>query len=103
MANRILLRPVVTEKAESVKAQNHYCFVVDKRANKIEIGKAVEANYNVNVLSVNTAVIPGKVKNKNTKRGLIKGRKSSFKKAYVTLTSGEEINFFPSDAPETTN
>ena len=42
MAIRILLKPIVTEKSEAVKAQNHYGFVVDKRANKIEIKKAVE-------------------------------------------------------------
>ena len=101
MAIRILLKPIVTEKSEAVKAQNHYGFVVDKRANKIEIKKAVEVNYNVNVLSVNISVIPGKAKNRNTKRGLIKGFKSSYKKAYVTLPAGEEINFFTTEETET--
>jgi len=101
MATRILLKPIITEKSESAKTQNQYGFVVDKKANKIEIRKAVEANYNVSVLSVNTSITPGKAKNRNTKRGLIKGFKSAYKKAYVTLGTGEEINFFNTDETET--
>jgi large subunit ribosomal protein L23 len=73
---------------------NQYTFVVDKKANKVEIKKAVEEMYNVAVESVNTIIMPGKVKSRSTKSGILKGRMSSVKKAIVTLTEGEEIDFF---------
>ena len=50
--------------------------------------------YNVAVESVNTVIMPGKVKSRSTKSGIIKGRKPSVKKAIITLTEGEEIDFF---------
>lgn len=73
---------------------NKYSFVVARRANKVEVRKAVEAMYGVNVASVNTMVMPGKVKNRTTKSGVIRGSIPSFKKAVVTLAEGEEIDFF---------
>ncbi|RMG79813.1 MAG: 50S ribosomal protein L23, partial [Bacteroidetes bacterium] len=71
-----------------------YSFVVNKKANKVEIRKAVESEFNVQVVSVNTLIIPAKTKSRNTRAGLITGRKSAFKKAIVTLAPGEEINYF---------
>lgn len=68
--------------------------MVDKKANKIEIRKAVEDMYGVSVEAVNTMVMPGKVKNRSTRSGILRGRISSFKKAVVTLTQGEEIDFY---------
>lgn len=95
MARTILIRPIITEKAETLTSKvNQYSFVVDKKANKIEIKKAVEAMYGVNVESVNTLVMPARAKNRNTRTSVIRGRVSSFKKAIVTLTRGEEIDFF---------
>lgn len=73
---------------------NQYTFVVDKKANKVEIKKAVEEMYNVAVESVNTVIMPGKVKSRSTKSGILRGRLSSVKKAIITLTEGEEIDFF---------
>ena len=95
MAKTILIKPIITEKAESLsESNNQYSFVVDKTANKIEIRKAVEDMYSVNVASVNTIVMPAKAKNRNTRSGIIKGHVSSYKKAIVKLADGEEIDFF---------
>ena len=74
--------------------ENKASFVVHRRANKIEIKNAVESTYNVSVVSVNTAVMPGKTKSRNTKSGVIKGKSSSFKKAIVKLAEGEELNLY---------
>lgn len=70
------------------------CLLSTKKANKIEIKNAVEKMYNVNVESVNTVVMPGKPKTRNTKTTVVRGVKSSFKKAFVTLTAGERIDIF---------
>jgi|SRR5687767_14465710 len=96
MSNRtILVKPLITEKADTLsEGKNQYSFIVDKGANKIEIRKAVEALYTVSVESVNTMVIPGKRKTRNTKKGVLHGRKPSYKKAVVTLATGENIDFF---------
>jgi large subunit ribosomal protein L23 len=95
MANTILIKPIITEKAEKLsETNNQYSFVVKRRANKIEIRKAVEDMYNVSVASVNTMVMPAKAKSRNTRSGIIKGYISSYKKAIVKLVDGEEIDFF---------
>ncbi|TXF91106.1 50S ribosomal protein L23 [Neolewinella aurantiaca] len=95
MAKTILIKPVVSEKAELLsEAQGHYTFVVDKTANKIEIRNAIEARYGVTVDRVNTMVMPGKTKNRSTKSGLLRGRVSSFKKAIVTLAEGDSIELY---------
>ena len=95
MAKTILIKPIITEKAEGLSENlSQYSFVVAKKANKIEIKLAVEKAYNVNVASVNTAIMPAKIKNRNTRSGIVRGRVSSYKKAIVTLAEGEEIDFF---------
>jgi large subunit ribosomal protein L23 len=91
----IILKPVVTEKmnlkGESLK---QYGFIVDKRANKVQIKKAVEELYGVTVESVNTMRYAGKLKSRFTKTGLISGKKNTLKKAVVTLREGETIDFY---------
>ena len=95
MAKEILIKPLITEKSENIsETLSKYTFVVNRKANKIEIRKAIEGMYNVTVDSVNTMIVPGKTKIKNTRSGLQKGRKASFKKAIITLSEGEEIDFF---------
>lgn len=92
---QVLVKPIITEKMTSLGENlNRFGFVVDRKANKIEIKKAVEAMYGVSVKAVNTMVVPGKVKMRNTKAGLIKGMKSPYKKAIVTLNEGETIDFY---------
>ena len=75
---------------------NRYGFIVDKRANKIEIKKAVESFYNVKVMDVNTMNYSGKVKSRYTKAGFLTGRTNAFKKAIVTLAEGDSIDFYAS-------
>lgn len=95
MAKEILIKPIITEKADALTDKlNKYSFIVNKKANKIEIGKAVEDMYSVEVASVNTIIMPAKAKSRNTRAGVIKGRVSSYKKAIITLAEGEEIDFF---------
>jgi large subunit ribosomal protein L23 len=97
MAKQILIKPIITEKATKLAdKRNTYAFVVEKGANKIEIRKAVEKMFNVNVSSVNTAVMPGKPKSRSTKTAIVRGTKSAYKKAFVTLTPGETIDVFGS-------
>lgn len=95
MAKTILIKPVITEKATRLAdKRNTYVFMINKDVNKIEVKNAVEKMYNVTVQSVNTAVIPGKPKARNTKTAIIRGRKASYKKAFVTLVPGETIDIF---------
>ncbi|MBQ0015504.1 MAG: 50S ribosomal protein L23 [Bacteroidales bacterium] len=75
-------------------AHNRYGFVVDKRANKFEIKKAIETFYNVKVLDVNTMNYSGKFKSRYTKSGFLTGRTNAFKKAVVTLAEGCTIDFY---------
>jgi len=95
MVKTILVKPIITEKSEMLsEKQGQYSFVVHRRANKIEIRNAIEKAYSVNVASVNTMVMPGKAKNRNTRSGMVKGRVSSFKKAIVTLVDGEVLDLY---------
>ncbi len=95
MIKQILIKPVITEKSTKMSDKNNvYTFVVAKSANKIEIRKAVEDMFNVSVANVNTAIMPGKPKSRSTKTTIVRGTKSSYKKAFVTLTPGETINIF---------
>lgn len=91
----ILVKPLVTEKmTDQSERFNRYGFVVDRRASKPEIKKAVESLYNVTVESVNTMVYGGKVKSRYTKGGIITGKTAAFKKAIVTLVEGDSIDFY---------
>ena len=93
--SEVLIRPIVTEKVnQQMEKNNRYSFVVDKRANKLEIKEAVEQFYNVRVDEVNTMIIPAKAKSRFTKAGFVTGRKPAYKKAVVSLSEGEEIDLF---------
>ena len=95
MTRQIILKPIITEKAELLsEKRNQYSFKVDKKANKLEIRKAIEKLYNVTVKDVNTMIVPGKERSRFTKTGVQRGTKASYKKAIVTLTAGETIDFF---------
>jgi large subunit ribosomal protein L23 len=90
----ILKSPLVTEKISSLNEKGKYGFIVDARANKVEIKNAVEKQYGVNVERVNTSNIMGKVKTRSTKAGVLSGRKPNYKKAIVKLAAGEVIDFY---------
>lgn len=91
----ILVKPLVTEKMTAQAERfNRYGFVVDRRATKPQIKKAVESLYDVTVESVNTMIYGGKMKSRFTKGGVISGKTKSYKKAIVTLGKGESIDFY---------
>jgi large subunit ribosomal protein L23 len=91
----ILVKPLVTEKMTDMSERfNRYGFVVDRRASKPAIKKAVESLYDVTVENVNTMVYGGKAKSRFTKGGVITGKTGMFKKALVTLVEGDSIDFY---------
>ena len=93
----VLIKPILSEKAnKQSEKMNRYSFIVDKKANKLEIKKAIESFYGVQVENVNTIVVPSKAKSKFTKAGFITGRKPSKKKAIVTVAKGETIDLYGS-------
>ena len=87
---QIIKRPLVTEKTTLAKEANKYHFEVDRRANKIEIGQAVEKLFKVKVVNVRTMNMLGKKK----RVGKVLGRKRDWKKAIVTLAPGSSIEIF---------
>jgi large subunit ribosomal protein L23 len=92
----LLVIPRMSEKAyDSATNKNTYVFVVPLTANKIEIKKAVEADYDVQVETVNIVRQNGKVKRTIRKGGrAITGKRNDFKKAYVLLAEGQSIPVF---------
>lgn len=91
----IIIEPVLTEKSTRLSEEGrHYVFRVANEANKLQIRKAIEDRYpGIDVKEVRTMVVRGKRKRQFTKRGLLQGRQSAWKKAVVTLNSGE-IDFY---------
>ncbi|MFI3299454.1 MAG: 50S ribosomal protein L23 [Rikenellaceae bacterium] len=91
----ILVKPILTEKM-TTRGENlgEYGFVVDARANKLQIKAAVESVYGVVVDSVNTMNYKGKNKSRWTKTGLVIGRTGAFKKAIVKLKGNDKIDFY---------
>ena len=98
-AHDIVVRPVITEKTtQQMEEENVYTFLVNERANKIEIGRAVEELWDVTVEDVRTVRYAGKFR-----RALLGrmagnwreiGRSASFKKAMVKLADGEHIELY---------
>ena len=94
---KILIKPLINEKSELASEElNRYTFMVHKKANKIEIAKAVKSLYNVEVESVNTINVPAKSRSRMTRSGVIKGRKSGYKKAIVKVYEGDSIDLYGS-------
>ncbi len=91
----ILIKPIITEKMTALGEKfNRFGFIVNRNANKLMIRKAVEEMYGVNVESVNTMIVRGKARQRFTKGGIIKGKTNTVKKAIVTLSQGETIDFY---------
>ncbi len=87
----IVISPMITEKTSSLQSiNNSYTFKVSLNANKIEIAKAIEKIFNVNVLSVNTICQRGKIK----RLGRYTGKRADWKKAIVKLKAGDTIADF---------
>ncbi|MDR0459426.1 MAG: 50S ribosomal protein L23 [Coriobacteriales bacterium] len=87
---QVILRPIISERSYDLLNDNRYTFEVAKTANKVEIGKAVEAIFDVKVLKVNTMNVSGKPKRVRYAKGLTR----SWKKAIVTLAAGDSIEAF---------
>jgi large subunit ribosomal protein L23 len=86
----IIVRPLITEKAQIMTGLNKYAFEVDKRANKMQIKEAIEVAFNVSVREVNTCMMKGKRK----RMGRRLTKMPDWKKAMVTLAPGEKIELF---------
>jgi large subunit ribosomal protein L23 len=78
----------------NLPVQVKYGFIVKPEANKIEIKKEIEGQYNVTVEAVNTMKYAGKRSQRYTKAGLVRGHKNAFKKVIVTLKEGDSIDFY---------
>jgi large subunit ribosomal protein L23 len=93
--SEVLIKPILTEKANAQQEKlRRYAFKVNRKANKLEIKKAVENFYGITVVDVNTTVVPGKAKARSTKAGIVQGQKPSYKKALVTVAEGETIDLY---------
>lgn len=91
----VLIAPILTEKVNGqMEKSSRYTFEVAKRANKLEVKKAIEEFYGVKVEDVNTIIVPAKNKSRFTKAGVLRGRKSGYKKAVITLAEGDSIDLF---------
>jgi large subunit ribosomal protein L23 len=91
----IIIKPIITEKiTKDGEVFNRFGFVVDKKANKVQIKKAVEATYGIKVVNVNTMNVRPDRTTKYTKSGLISGKTNAYKKAIVQVQEGETIDFY---------
>lgn len=91
----VLVKPIITEKMTGISEKlNRYGFIVDTKANKFQIKKAVEELYNVKVSDVNTMNYKGKKKTRYTKTTFISGRRKNVKKAVISVADGQSIDFF---------
>ena len=88
--DRVLIEPVLSEKANILREEGKYVFMVDPRANKLQIKEAVRKLYNVHPVSCTVMVVGGKPKKQRYRAGYT----SSWKKAIVRLSKDEKINIF---------
>ena len=91
----IIIKPIITEKiTKESEIFNRFGFIVDKKANKVQIKTAVEATYGITVVEVNTMNYRADRTTKYTKSGLISGKTNAYKKAIVQVKEGESIDFY---------
>lgn len=90
-ANSVIKGPLITEKLDRAREKfRQYSFVVDKKATKLDIARAIRSQFKVTVEAVRTTIIRGKIK----RVGSSMGQRSNFKKAFVTLKEGDKIELF---------
>jgi len=93
--HNILIKPLVTEKMTGLmEKENKYGFIVDYKTNKIEIAKAIEKKFDINVVAVNTIRYKGKTKTQFTKRGRFTGKTPRYKKAIISVKEGQTLDLF---------
>lgn len=90
----IIKRPILTEKTQDLQKKGKYVFEVALKSNKVEIAKEIKRMYGVDATSVNTLRQFGKKKSRSTKTKVTSGITSTFKKAIITVASGEVIDFY---------
>ena len=91
----ILIKPIITEKAtDQAERNNVFGFVVNPKANKVEIKKAVEATYGVSVTKVRTMNVRPDRRTRYTKTGIQTGKTNAYKKAIVQVAEGDTIDFY---------
>ncbi|MDY6325887.1 MAG: 50S ribosomal protein L23 [Bacteroidales bacterium] len=91
----VIIKPIISEKMNMVSEKyNRYGFMVDRTATKPEIKREIESIYGVKVVRVNTLIQRGKTTARNTKAGVILGKKNNFKKAYVFVDKDQKIDFY---------
>ncbi len=93
-ASEVILRPVISEKSMDETRRGKYTFAVHEDANKLQIKSAVEELFRVHVVGVNVLTTKPREKRRNTRRGRTRGYTSAWRKAVVTVASGEKIEFF---------
>jgi len=86
--SRLIIRPLVTEKAAVAQSQNKYSFIVNRSVDKLEVKRAIKEIFGVEPISVNIMNIEGKIR----RFGQVKGRKQDYKKAVITLPKGKSIS-----------
>ena len=93
--HNVLIKPLITEKMTNLSADHgQYGFLVNPKANKIEIAKAIEKRFNIHVVNIRTISYAGKSKTQFRKSGRFSGKTAAFKKAIITLKKGETIELF---------
>ena len=91
----IIIKPIISEKANYLSdLRGSYSFLVNTKANKVQVKKAIEELYGVKVADVRTMIYAPKVSSKHTKKGLQVGKTNKLKKAIVSLAEGEVIDIF---------
>lgn len=101
----VLIKPLITEKLTRItervergpagkRGGKQYGFVVALDADKAQITAAIEAQYSVQVTNLRVAIQPARTRTRFTKKGVLVGKSSRVKKAYVTLAQGQEIDFY---------
>ncbi|TVP45899.1 MAG: 50S ribosomal protein L23 [Mongoliibacter sp.] len=90
----ILKKPLITEKISAMNERGIYGFIVEKKASKPEIKKAVEKMYDVKVVDIRTMRYAGKPKTRYTKTKIVSGFSNAFKKAIVQVAEGDIIDFY---------
>lgn len=97
---QIIIKPLFTEKAiqlsrkKDARGAHTYVFKVHREATKPEIAQAIQQMYNVEVEEVRTALMPARIRTRFTRKGLQESRIPSYKKAYVRLKPGQELNLY---------
>jgi large subunit ribosomal protein L23 len=93
--NDVVKGPLITEKLDQAREKfRQYSFIVDRKATKLDVARAVEGLFKVNVEAVRTNIVRGKIK----RVGKSIGKRPNYKKAVVTLKEGDKIELFEGGA-----